>query len=51
MLSFKMFRGYKKNIEKDLKSFLSDFNLDINKIKISQSERNGSINLTIIYEV
>ena len=46
----KTFQGYANKIEKDLKGFLISMNLSLEKIKVCQSEENGAINLTLIYE-
>lgn len=52
MLKFlrcEMFQGISNKVKEDLESFFMGHSLDIEKIKISQSETEGKINLTLIY--
>lgn len=45
----KIFQGSAKKVQEDLNKFFMMEKVDLNKIKIVQSETGGVINLTLIY--
>lgn len=45
----KIFQGYANKVEKDLNDFFMKTKVDLQKIKIVQSETDKIINLTLIY--
>lgn len=45
----KIFQGYANKVQEDLNNFFIKQKVDLEKIKIAQSETNDVIHLTLIY--
>ncbi len=48
-LNVEIFQGYANKVKEDLNNFFKTKKLDIEKIKIAQSETNDVVHLTLIY--